>query len=158
MAVHPNPPTPPPRSPKAVLLHFKRFIVTQEVKTRIHARPDDPPEMEMVLRKNKARIPTLESLDLAEYAAGGPSLPDRAAVPTGSYGLRGLVHHVGSTASSGHYTACARRPRAGSGAGHGGVEEDWIFFDDRNGSRRDMSYVDSERNQRNMYMALYELK
>ena len=146
---------PPPFSPRAVLLHFKRFIVTQEVKTRIHARPDDPPEMEMVLRKNKARIPAPDSLALAEYA---PKTPDggRAAVPTGRYGLRGLVHHVGSTASSGHYTACARRPRAGSGAGP--VEEDWIFFDDRSGFRRDLSYVDNERNQRNMYMALYELR
>ena len=138
---------PTPFSPRAVLLHFKRYIATQEVKTRIDARPGDPPEMETVLRKNKARIPVADSLALAEYA---PKTPGQAAVPTGRYSLRGLIHHKGSSPTSGHYTACARRPRAGS-------EEDWIFFDDRNGFRRDLSYVDNETNQSNVYMALYEL-
>ena len=87
--------------------------------------------MEMVLRKNKARIPAPDSITLARYAMKTPEGP--AAVPTGRYGLRGLVHHVGSTAESGHYTACSRRPRVGSGVGP--FEEDWIFFNDRNGFR-----------------------
>ena len=53
-------------SPKALLLHFKRFIVTQEVKgsTRVRGYSDGKeneaappqPRMEMVLRKNKVRL------------------------------------------------------------------------------------------------------
>jgi len=45
--------------PKALLLHFKRFIVSQEVKSGGDAgkenKKDDTPRMEMVLRKNKVR-------------------------------------------------------------------------------------------------------
>jgi hypothetical protein len=46
-------------SPKALLLHFKRFIVTQEVKAASKTADDkedsssQPPVMEMVLKKNK---------------------------------------------------------------------------------------------------------
>ena len=36
--------------------------------------------------------------------------------------------------------------------------EQWVFFDDRVGVKKDLEYVTSnERNQRNCYMALYEL-
>lgn len=45
-------------SPKALLLHFKRFIVTQEVRAPAktsEGKDDAPPVMEMVLKKNKVR-------------------------------------------------------------------------------------------------------
>ena len=77
-------------------------------------------------------------------------------------------------ASSGHYTTCAKRtpPREEPQDGDGGdsksdkdavtapdEEEQWMFFDDRVGMKKDVAYVtDSERNQRNCYMALYERK
>jgi len=68
------------------------------------------------------------------------------------YRLRGVVHHVGSTAYSGHYTTCAKSSIRGEN------EEQWVFFDDRVGAKKSMNYVTGyERNQRNCYMALYEL-
>ena len=37
-------------------------------------------------------------------------------------------------------------------------EEQWVYFDDRVGVHKDLDYVTlNERNQRNCYMALYEL-
>ena len=46
-------------SPKALLLHFKRFIVSQEVKSGGDNGKEnnkaEAPRMEMVLRKNKVR-------------------------------------------------------------------------------------------------------
>lgn len=37
-------------------------------------------------------------------------------------------------------------------------EEQWVFFDDRVGTKKSMNYVTGyERNQRSCYMALYEL-
>ena len=76
----------------------------------------------------------------------------------------------------GHYTTCAKRappPEALQGSGErqksdnaateheapSDEEEQWMFFDDRVGMKKDMGYVvDSERNQRNCYMALYALE
>jgi uncharacterized UBP type Zn finger protein len=52
------------QSPKALLLHFKRFIVTQEMKAEQSSgknsdesenKPAAPPRMEMVLHKNEVR-------------------------------------------------------------------------------------------------------
>jgi len=162
--------------PKALLLHFKRFIVTQEPKinTSVGEKSDGkegeaapPPRMEMVLRKNKVKIPLEELLSINPYVG------EEGEGPPGEYHLRGVVHHVGSTASSGHYTTCARRPlprdrSGGDEKGSGGDAtanaprdegDQWAFFDDRVGAKKDVDYVvGCERNQRNCYMALYELK
>eukprot|EP00571_Detonula_confervacea_P004325 CAMPEP_0172320450 /NCGR_PEP_ID=MMETSP1058-20130122/40638_1 /TAXON_ID=83371 /ORGANISM="Detonula confervacea, Strain CCMP 353" /LENGTH=1122 /DNA_ID=CAMNT_0013035725 /DNA_START=84 /DNA_END=3449 /DNA_ORIENTATION=- len=98
--------------PKALLLHFKRFIVTQEMKGSPIARDNSkgkenqagpPPRMEMVLRKNKAKIPLDESLSINSFVGKNKESP------SGKYHLRGVVHHVGNTAFSGHYTTCAKR-------------------------------------------------
>ena len=88
--------------------------------------------------------------------------------PSGKYHLRGVVHHIGFTAFSGHYTACAKRTLKAEGEGGKSDtttgapddnEEQWVFFDDRVGTKKSMEYVTGyERNQRNCYMALYELK
>lgn len=91
--------------------------------------------------------------------------------------MRGVVHHIGSTAFSGHYTTCAKKkvpPNDEQEATKGATtesnaatdnnspqdnEEQWVFFDDRVGVKKDMDYVTGvEKNQRNCYMALYELK
>eukprot|EP00580_Thalassiosira_gravida_P008934 CAMPEP_0201643966 /NCGR_PEP_ID=MMETSP0493-20130528/29217_1 /ASSEMBLY_ACC=CAM_ASM_000838 /TAXON_ID=420259 /ORGANISM="Thalassiosira gravida, Strain GMp14c1" /LENGTH=644 /DNA_ID=CAMNT_0048118523 /DNA_START=3 /DNA_END=1937 /DNA_ORIENTATION=- len=157
--------------PKALLLHFKRFIVTQEMKGNVGDnsggkgdKDAPPPRMEMVLRKNKAKIPLEESLSI------NPFVGKKEKKPIGKYHLRGVVHHVGSTAFSGHYTTCAKRKQLSDHGDKDGKkpddanrqqdnEDQWVFFDDRVGAKKNMDYVTgSERNQRNCYMALYELK
>eukprot|EP00985_Skeletonema_marinoi_P031452 scaffold37696_cov185-Skeletonema_marinoi.AAC.9 len=122
--------------PKAILLHFKRFIVTQR------------DNGEMVLRKNKAKIPLKDSLSISSFFSAEEEKPN------GLYHLCGVVHHVGNTAFSGHYTTCAKRNLEQES-----VEEQWVFFDDTVGRRRTINYVTgNETNQKNCYMALYELK
>jgi len=122
--------------PKAILLHFKRFIVTQRENG------------EMVLRKNKAKIPLKDSLSISSFFSSEEEKPN------GLYHLCGVVHHVGNTAFSGHYTTCAKRKLEEES-----VEEQWVFFDDTVGQRRTINYVTgNETNQKNCYMALYELK
>ena len=184
------------RSPKALLLHFKRFIVTQEVKADQSAgqnsdqnenKPAVPPIMEMVLRKNEvrqcvfspiihcpycevhpplillvesssiqAKIPLKESLSI--YPFVGKKVEGS---PPSIYHLRGVVHHVGSTAFSGHYTTCGKRcirDEKSDTSGPRENEEQWMFFDDRVGTKKSVNYVtEYERNQRSCYMALYEL-
>jgi uncharacterized UBP type Zn finger protein len=129
-------------SPKALLLHFKRFIVTQKENA------------EMVLRKNKAKISLEDSLSISSFFN-----PEQEK-PNGLYHLCGVVHHVGNTAFSGHYTTCAKRKLDEQSAEPSqNVEEQWVFFDDTVGERRTISYVTgNEINQKNCYMALYELK
>ncbi len=88
--------------------------------------------------------------------------------PDGLYRLCGVVHHIGNTASSGHYTSCAKRRLANASESifsAGGIrdqklaDEQWFFFDDRVGRKKSFDYVvDTEENQRNCYMALYELR
>lgn len=71
------------------------------------------------------------------------------------FNLRGVVHHVGNTAFSGHYTSCSIRRTTPDAQDN---EEQWVYFDDRKGIKKDLDYVAKlEENQRNCYMALYEL-
>lgn len=156
--------------PKALLLHFKRFIVTQEMKSSPIARPNSqgkenqaappPPRMEMVLHKNKAKIPIGESLSINSFIDG------KKECPAGKYYLRGVVHHVGNTAFSGHYTTCAKRNLKECDGkadyisnSNTANKEQWVFFDDQVCTKKSTDYVTGcEKNQRNCYMALYELK
>lgn len=88
--------------------------------------------------------------------------------PDGLYRLCGVVHHIGNTASSGHYTSCAKRKltvASDDSKAAGGIsdekvaKEEWVFFDDRVGRKKSLDYVvDTEKNQRNCYLALYELR
>ena len=105
----------------------------------------------MVLRKNKVKLPLKESLSISSFFSPEEEKPD------GLYHLCGVVHHVGNTAFSGHYTTCAKRKLDEESAEN--VEEQWVFFDDTVGERRTIKYVTgNEINQKNCYMALYELK
>ena len=183
------------RSPNALLLHFKRFIVTQEVKAEKTSgqnsdqndnKSADPPRMEMILRKNEvwqcvfspiinhpycvvhppltplfesssiqAKIPLEESLSISPFV--GKKVEESP--PSIYYHLRSVVHHVGSTANSGHYITCGKRFICGENTtGPREIEEQWMIFNDREGTKTSVNHVtDDERNQRNCYMAIYEL-
>lgn len=57
------------------------------------------------------------------------------------YNLKSVVHHIGTTAFSGHYTADALRD-----------DDEWITFDDAQAFESSPT-----RNQRTAYMVLYAL-
>jgi len=108
---------------------------------------------------SQAKIPLEESLAI------NPFVSKDKECPSGKYHLRGVVHHIGGTAFSGHYTACDKRTlkeEEGKKSAEDTSQdnkEQWVFFDDRAGSKKDLEFVTgTERNQRNCYMALYELK
>jgi hypothetical protein len=127
--------------PKAILLQFKRFISQKN-------------NGELVLRKNKAKILLKDSLSISSFFSSEEERPNSL------YHLCGVVHHVGDTAFSGHYTTCAKRkPVEESAEASPNVEEQWVLYDDTVGERRTINYViGNETNQENCYMALYELK
>uniref|UniRef100_A0A7S4J8P6 Ubiquitin carboxyl-terminal hydrolase n=1 Tax=Odontella aurita TaxID=265563 RepID=A0A7S4J8P6_9STRA len=186
--------------PKALLLHLKRFVLTQNFvspppSTKSVAAKKDadaevdkdkdggskenkeadeaagekepetaapPPVMEMTFRKNKARVSLHETVSTDDVSASAPSASRGTAKAAASrrYGLRGVVHHIGGTASSGHYTADSVRTD-GAGllvAGGEGERRRWVDFDDRVTTPTTREKVlGNERNQRNAYMMLYEL-
>ena len=131
--------------PKALLLHFKRFIV------------DISPDYSAVsYRKNQSIVAFDDQLEIQEDSGGilteflaHDCLPPKCSSPSPSYALRSIVNHIGSSASCGHYTADANR-RYSSGARH------WTRFND--------SYVSTisqfeaiDSSQRTAYMVMYEL-
>eukprot|EP00984_Skeletonema_dohrnii_P009919 scaffold3819_cov98-Skeletonema_dohrnii-CCMP3373.AAC.6 len=121
--------------PKAILLHFKRTQIDNGM-----------------YQKNKAKILLKDSLSLSSFFS---SEEERRL-----YHLCGVVHHVGDTASSGHYTTCAKSNlNEESEEASPNVEEQWVLYDDTVGKRQTINYVIGDKgNQENCYMALYELK
>jgi len=68
--------------------------------------------------------------------------------------LRGVVCHIGGTASSGHYTANCERI-----SGSNDKTIDWASFDDGVNILTSVPNVlESERHQRTVYMLLYALQ
>ena len=103
---------------------------------------------EMTIQKITAPIVLNSSISLEQYIAR----PDGDAIDTGNtYGIRSIVHHLGNTAYSGHYTADADRPSDGT-------EENWIHFDDGVATPANKErIVKSDRSQRTAYLLLYTL-
>ena len=143
--------------PRALLLHFKRFIVDVS-----------PDYTSVTYRKNQSAVafPDQLSLDghmsiLGEFMAADCTPPpplvdsnDCSNVPSPSlseYQLRSVVNHMGSSASCGHYTADAHRFCNST------QQRQWTRFND--------SYVSSirptqavEEAKQTAYMVLYEVE
>jgi ubiquitin C-terminal hydrolase len=123
--------------PKALLLHLKRFIVNDATRS---------------FQKNKARIIYDKSLSLDKFC----SLKSKNN-NSGHYNLRGVVRHIGGTASSGHYTANCERWKKKESEGEENNEE-WVSFDDGMAyPTSTRSVLESERNQRTAYMMMYAM-
>lgn len=143
--------------PKALILHLKRFVVRERPRisashnrkvqeSNVEAPQDQvvPPPVEMIIAKNKDQVVVAESFDLNAFVPK-PMETSR------KYKLSGMVHHHGSTPSSGHYTADAVRVD--------GHERQWVSFDDGSAWPADINKVlKSPHNQRNAYMLLYTLE
>ena len=95
----------------------------------------------------QAPVELNEKLSLDSFLSDSASPSDRG----NSYSLKSVVHHIGSTANSGHYTADALRVRQDKST--------WVSFDDGSTSETTGSAVrNSLRNQKSAYMLLYSLE
>lgn len=104
------------------------------------------PRAEMTIQKIKAPVIINESVSLSQYVAK----PDGDAIEIdANYGICSIIHHLGSTASSGHYTADAVRATDDTGT-------KWVHFDDGVATATNKErLLKSDRNQRTAYLLLY---
>jgi hypothetical protein len=159
--------------PKALILHLKRFIVVERPKVTAEQKeeenlgpnaPAKPVIMEYVFQKKKTpvTIPATLTLDPFRMTRGEPSFQD--------YTLKSVVHHIGSHASSGHYTADAIRwvPSDSAAktmvldsvenASEQQLQETWIRFDDGQTATTNLDEVIKPvTKQQSAYMLLYTL-
>lgn len=123
--------------PKVLLLHLKRFIISEKYSE--NDKSTHSPTSQLTFRKNKEPVIFGKTLRLDQLC---PSAKD--------YQLRGVVHHIGSSASSGHYTTDALRSDSSK-------KENWITFDDCITKTTSLSQVlNNERSQQNSYMIMYQ--
>lgn len=95
--------------PRALVIHLKRFkLVERPVPrdTTSNDGEDRPPAMEITFQKSPAPVELTQALSLKDYLVTNHELQN---VISSQYTLRSIVHHIGSTADSGHYTADALR-------------------------------------------------
>ena len=128
-------------SPKALLLHLKRFIVEQQ--------KDWNGTIDITMRKNKAAVELSRQLALDDFR--GENL-DKAAEKESRYSMSSLVYHVGTKSSSGHYTATASR------LNRDGESTDWVTYDDSSTCFTTLDDITaSAYGRKNAYMLLYTL-
>jgi len=143
--------------PRALLLHLKRFIVTQRERVETsEGGTEKSVGLEMEFRKNEARVHVNEPLSIDSFCEQGAKngTSDR------NYRLRSIVRHIGTTASSGHYTTDRKYSKFDELATKKSCIEngEWVTFDDGVTTPISLDRVlNNKQNQRNSYMILYEL-
>jgi hypothetical protein len=165
-----------PTSPKALLLHLKRFLVEEKINSSPegnsdeNSHPNSPqaPSYELIFKKNKAPVAIPANLSLDAFRVDSNDKQEQTSSLSGEYSLKSVVHHIGSRASSGHYTAdairlCEKEPAPGetidvdTGTAKE-MEERWVMFDDGNSALTTLERVTENMNrQRNAYMLLYTM-
>lgn len=136
--------------PRALLLHFKRFIVDVS-----------PDYTSITYRKNQSPVAFGDNLSLLDQDTGvlseflAPDCETPAMKPfqqPQGYSIRSVVNHIGSSASCGHYTADGYRMIDGNDK-----KREWMRFND--------SYVSNisskqalEESLQTAYMVTYELE
>lgn len=173
--------------PKLLLLHLKRFIVVErmiypksteiDVENQPPNAPSSPttlsssptiqhvPQIEYLFKKNKApiEIPTSLSLEMLYPNSNLPTVDQTVSgKPFNEYSLQSIVHHIGATASSGHYTADASREVQADETNtegdniHAKPERIWVSYDDGITNETTVENIVSNRfKQSTAYMLLY---
>jgi ubiquitin C-terminal hydrolase len=171
-------------SPKALLLHLKRFIVEEKIysppegTSDENSHPNSPqaPSYELVFKKNKAAVAIPANLSLEAFQVESTDTHDQtaasASASAGEYSLKSVVHHIGARASSGHYTAdairlCEKEEEEESGDSTARtadtstpkeLEEKWVIFDDGNSAPTTLEKITKNiSKQRTAYMLLYTM-
>ena len=125
--------------PKVILLHLKRFMVVE--------KQGAEETTELVFKKNKVPVELTTDLSVGKLLTDNQS---SSKLPMENYGLKSIVHHIGNTANSGHYTADALRADPEDGG------DRWVSFDDGIVAEKSLDkIVQSVRNQKTAYMLLY---
>jgi len=76
---------------------------------------------------------------------------------TFQYKLRSILHHIGQTPNSGHYTTCSIRESLPHHYPAKATDDKWVRFDDKVGNTTSLDLVIHDQdNQETCYMALYE--
>ena len=136
--------------PKAILLHLKRFaMVAQPCK-------DGESSPTFLLRKNKAPLELTKSLSLDPFVAESEERQTTVAASKQEYKIQSIVHHIGTSAESGHYTADALRkdPKDDSGK-----STTWVSFDDTTVERvSEADVLEDKPRRKTAYMMLYSLE
>eukprot|EP00536_Pseudo-nitzschia_multiseries_P008550 jgi/Psemu1/287871/fgenesh1_pg.219_\ len=130
--------------PKVILLHLKRFIVAERFGVGTGAK-------ELVLKKNKVPVELSHTLSIDQTLLNlDDDDGDGNFSGSKSYKLRSVVHHLGNTLKSGHYTTDALRTNPLDG------KDRWVSYDDGNtGELEEETVVGSNSNQNTAYMLLY---
>jgi uncharacterized UBP type Zn finger protein len=141
--------------PKAILLHLKRFVVVEVPRKKAENDADDvDPGVHVTFRKNKAPVELTERLTLDPFLKERSEPSTATAFGTKSYSIQSIVHHIGSTANSGHYTADALRIRPNQPE----ANMTWVSFDDTKVETATATDVLKDvAKQKTAYMMLYTL-
>ena len=143
--------------PKVMLLHLKRFIAVE----RPIAGTNDS---ELIFKKNKIPVELTTTLSIDKLLTKNNSKNDdnnnksvletTCALPsTKEYRLKSVVHHIGNTANSGHYTTDALRANPDDDG-----NDQWVFYDDGVTAERSLErVVQTAKNQKTAYMLMYSL-
>ena len=164
--------------PKNMLFHLKRFIVDVSPDySSISYRKDQSPvifgeRMELDARDDDENNSSSHRNDVHDDEEGG--FQDFLALDCSynkgaAYEIRSVVHHIGSSASCGHYTADAKRRKHpseeeekedddSSNIGHddSGVDREWIRFNDSYVYKISSKQAVEDASQ-TAYMIMYEL-
>ena len=128
--------------PRVLLLHLKRF-------TMVEKRTPGTDELEVSFRKNKTPVELNNELSLNAF------LSDKAtslSALSSNYSLRSIVHHIGMTANSGHYTADTLRETRENGT----TAKQWVSYDDSTTTEKTLDEIQTTvSNKKTAYVLLY---
>jgi len=158
----------------AMLLHFKRFIVTVSDTYEVNTKKSlenvefgEELDLSYFCCNNvsssghvRSSIPCDEGQDGEDDVVTNDSMSEDEFTCPKVFKLRSVIHHIGSTASCGHYTADSLVDVVvGKGKGHKEYSraEQWYKFNDSVAKTIGKKDVFGKRSQETAYLVMYEM-